>query len=245
VYIKKEYYELHGNNNLYNGCEVGNDLFLSPRSLSSTSFKKSYVTLHGTTYAIANVYQCACSQGRNNFVGLKLLVICIHGMKAIHNHAPTAVWTCGLRVKTGRKKFVTWNYFYKIVNKWKISRVETTSRVPAQVLPQTACIPSLIPRPTRVPVLVSGGTRGFFFPLRLAAKAHQRPRHPPCDFREQNGKCGASGNTCILPPKKLTFRTSTWSPKYNLNLLLLQKYLSNSDVYILLWKYFSRQNLFI
>jgi hypothetical protein len=48
---KKEYYELHGNNNSYNGCGVvswgscfvhdlvvsrGNDLFLSPCSLSST-----------------------------------------------------------------------------------------------------------------------------------------------------------------------------------------------------------------
>jgi hypothetical protein len=47
----------------------------------------------------------------------------------------------------------------------------------------------------------------------------------------------------VLPPfwKKLTFRTTTRSTKYNFDLLLLQKYLSNSDVYILLWKYFSRQ----
>jgi hypothetical protein len=54
VHIKNEYYELHGNNNSYNGCAVvsggscfvnevvvspGNDLFLSPCSLSSTSSK--------------------------------------------------------------------------------------------------------------------------------------------------------------------------------------------------------------
>jgi hypothetical protein len=40
----------------------------------------------------------------------------------------------------------------------------------------------------------------------------------------------------ITPPvlKKLTFMTTTRSPKYNFDLLLLQKYLSNSDVYMLL-----------
>jgi hypothetical protein len=34
--------------------------------------------------------------------------------------------------------------------------------------------------------------------------------------------------------KKLMFRTATRSPKYNFDILLLQKYLSNNDVCILL-----------
>jgi hypothetical protein len=42
--------------------------------------------------------------------------------------------------------------------------------------------------------------------------------------------------TSSTPPilKKLTFRTATRSVKYNFDLLLLQKYLSNSGVYIFL-----------
>jgi hypothetical protein len=39
----------------------GNDLFLSPCSLSPPHHQKSYVALHGTTYGTTDVYQCTCS----------------------------------------------------------------------------------------------------------------------------------------------------------------------------------------
>jgi len=47
----------------------------------------------------------------------------------------------------------------------------------------------------------------------------------------------------ILPPylKRMLFWTATRSPKLNFDFLFLEKYLSQSYIFILLWKYFSRQ----
>jgi len=47
----------------------------------------------------------------------------------------------------------------------------------------------------------------------------------------------------ILPPylKIMLFWTATRSPKLNFDFLFLEKYLSQSYIFILLWKYFSRQ----
>jgi len=47
----------------------------------------------------------------------------------------------------------------------------------------------------------------------------------------------------ILPPylKKMLFWTATRSPKLNFDFLFLEKYLSQSYIFILLWKYFSIQ----
>jgi len=47
----------------------------------------------------------------------------------------------------------------------------------------------------------------------------------------------------ILPPylKRMLFWTATRSPKLNFDFLFLEKYLSQSYIFILLWKYFSKQ----
>ena len=47
----------------------------------------------------------------------------------------------------------------------------------------------------------------------------------------------------ILPPylKRMLFWTAARSPKLNFDFLFLEKYLSQSYIFILLWKYFSRQ----
>jgi hypothetical protein len=65
---------------------------------------------------------------------------------------------------------------------------------------------------------------------RRAGGAAAGSRRPGWRTRQRGGAGGSTSSVL----KKLTFMTATQSPKYNFDLLLLQKYLSNSDVCIVL-----------
>jgi hypothetical protein len=94
VHIKSEYYELHSNNNSYNDCGLSHEVVVSfMRWLfreATTSFsllalsppyrEKSYVTLHGTTYRNADVYQCIylLSNDAYRYSVLKHLTVCFN-----------------------------------------------------------------------------------------------------------------------------------------------------------------------